>query len=555
MEALAISAANLDIIEQNLGTMAKELGGVVSNVSDVNEHVNEVENKVASLNQEVKDLVKDIRENTIITSARQSIMYNNEIIDKKFGYYDNVRRNALSLLDACLHSNIRVNSLIKLRDNILLNNPNYWLANALCALTSWVLNDKVNATKEVQNALNKDASKSSLFFSLVNLKLDRRQTSINWLNKYLSLESPLKLDNSFITVLDLVTSGLYGDDAKRVLFQKIEEWMSILQNEKDLNNKQVDTWYNHILNYKDDEIQMPICDKFCTDISLIENNLSYGSVYEPFGDFIQSILRDDNSNKSIDEVLENLIYEYETKENEFQKDNLLNRLIIDCNGDRDKAMELYRKQEGIYDNKTDLLSLFTNIALYSENYKVSNETKKIALSYVKKYILEALDKINSKIIEHDYQIQVGDFNSSTSDGSNFEMIKKEIEAFLSHQFDAEDKDLLIILIIINIIGIIGIFFTLSNKILCFLIIAILVIGNIVLFSRLGNRNKVRNYEKDKMRDYLYNSIDLTLAEIFNYHRILSNDKHNYESLVTSLNNLNVANYINSNGERNIDVGE
>ena len=142
MEALAISAANLDTIEKNLGDMAKELGGVVSHVSDVSDHVNEVESRVADLNQEVKDLMKDIRENTIITGARQSIMYNNEQIDKKFGYYDNVRRNTLSLIDACLHSNIRVSSLIKLRDNVLLNNPNYWLANALCAVASWILDDK-----------------------------------------------------------------------------------------------------------------------------------------------------------------------------------------------------------------------------------------------------------------------------------------------------------------------------------------------------------------------------------------------------------------------------
>ena len=184
MEALTISPANLNVIEQNLGKVASELNGVVNNVSDVNQHVNEVENKVNDLNSEIKGLIKDIKETTILTNARQAIMYNNELIDKKYGYYDNVRRNTLSILDACLNSNIRITSLIKLRDNILLNNPNYWLANALCALTSWLLDDKENANKEMINALKKDAEKTSLFFSLVNLKLGRTQTSINWLNKY-----------------------------------------------------------------------------------------------------------------------------------------------------------------------------------------------------------------------------------------------------------------------------------------------------------------------------------------------------------------------------------
>lgn len=99
MEALAISAANLNAIEKNLGDVAKELTGVIVNVNDVNDQVNKVEEKVSTLNDEVKNLVKEIRETTIITNARQSIMYNNEQIEKKYGYYDQVRRTTESLID------------------------------------------------------------------------------------------------------------------------------------------------------------------------------------------------------------------------------------------------------------------------------------------------------------------------------------------------------------------------------------------------------------------------------------------------------------------------
>ena len=86
MEALAISAANLNTIEENLGAVAKELSGVINNVSTVNDQVNKVESKVETLNDEVKSLVKEIRETTIITNARQSIMYNNSEIEKKYGF-------------------------------------------------------------------------------------------------------------------------------------------------------------------------------------------------------------------------------------------------------------------------------------------------------------------------------------------------------------------------------------------------------------------------------------------------------------------------------------
>ena len=44
-EALAISAANLDIIEKNLGSVATELSGVINNVNNVNFKVSSVEQK------------------------------------------------------------------------------------------------------------------------------------------------------------------------------------------------------------------------------------------------------------------------------------------------------------------------------------------------------------------------------------------------------------------------------------------------------------------------------------------------------------------------------
>ncbi len=555
MEALTISEANLDIIEKNLGTMARELGGVVHNVSDVNEHVNEVENKVEDLNHEIKNLIKDIKETTIITNARQTIMYNNEQIEKKYGYYDHVRRNTLSILDACMHSNIRISSLIKLRDNVLLNNPSYWLANALCALTSWILNDKENAVKEMNNALNKDDVKTSLFFSLVYLKIGRRQTSLNWLNKYLSLESPLSLDKSFVTVLDLVSLGLYGDDAKRIILQKIDGWFKILNNENTIKNKQIDTWYDYFNSCKKNDIILPVYRLYGTESNILEENIGISNVYRQFNEYLDSVLLTDSSIKGIDDVLYDLIYEYEGREHEFQKDNLMNQLIIDCNGDREEAIKLYKKQEEIYNNKTDLLSLFTSIVLYKDNYKVSDATRKIALTYTKDYIQSALNKFGELIIEHDYQIQVGDFTTTSKDGSNMEDIKKEIDSFLGSKFDMDDKDLLLILIIMNIIGIIGIFITLNHKLLCFLVIAILIIGNILLFSKLSKRGNLRNYEKNKLGNQIYSTIDQILAEIVDYTEVMKMNQESLQQVTMKLNNSRVTDFMASNGERNIDVGE
>lgn len=554
MEALAISAANLNTIEENLGAVAKELSGVISNVSTVNNQVNKVESKVATLNDEVKSLVKEIRETTIITNARQSIMYNNSQIEKKYGYYDKVRRTTESLMDAIENSSIRKDSLRDLNQELILNNPNYWLSNALAALTSWLLNDRQNTEKELNNALKKDSKKTSLFFCLINLKLHRTSTSINWLNKYLSEQNPTKLDKDFITVLDLVATGSFGDEAKQTTLDKINIWFNRLNSEKDIQDNQNEIWKNFLKSKQDTEIKMPRLELYSPDVLKLKDNLAITSTYYNVLNHLEQIINTEQSNKSIDEILSNLIYEYESKEQIYQKDNLRNNLIIQCNGNREEAERLYQKQESIYSNESDLLTLLSNIIIYKDSYKISNETQKIALSLMKNYLINAIESMNSEINTEDIKILIDKFSTKTTDGTNHNETKQDLENYLGTIFNEEDKDLIVILLIINILGIIGIFITLNNKILSTILIIILVLGNLFLLFRLNQRSRLRNREKNKLRISIGNTIEKVLAETIDYKNMMNQDNLKYEELKTYLNNLEAKNYAKSNNERNINIG-
>lgn len=554
MEALAISAANLNTIEENLGAVAKELSGVITNVSTVNNQVNKVESKVATLNDEVKSLVKEIRETTIITNARQSIMYNNSQIEKKYGYYDKVRRTTESLMDAIENSSIRKDSLRDLNQELILNNPNYWLSNALAALTSWLLNDHINTEKELNNALKKDSKKTSLFFCLINLKLNRTSTSINWLNKYLSEQNPTKLDKDFITVLDLVATGSFGDEAKTATLDKINIWFNRLNSEKDIQDNQNEIWKNFLKTKQDTEIKMPRLELYSPDVLKLKDNLAITSTYYNVLKHLEQIINKEQSNKSIDEILSNLIYEYESSEQIYQKDNLRNNLIIQCNGNREEAEKLYQKQESIYSNESDLLTLLSNIIIYKDSYKISNETQKIALSLMKDYLINAIESMNNEINTEEIKILIDKFSTKTLDGTNHNETKQDLENYLGTIFNEEDKDLIIILLIINILGITGIFITLNSKILSTILIIILVLGNLFLLFRLNQRSRLRNREKNKLRISIGNTLEKVLAETIDYKNMMNQDKIKYEELKTYLINLEAKNYAKSNNERNINIG-
>ena len=555
MEALTISAANLDTIEKNLGSVAHELSGVINNVNSVNSQVNKVEEKVASLNDEVKNLVKEIREETIINNARQNIMYNNGQIEKKYGYYDKVRRTTESLLDAINNSNISKNAIYNLNQDLLLNNPNYWLSNALAALTSWILNDKTNADKETSNALKKDAERTSIFFCLINYKLGREQTSLNWLNKYLGLQNPMELNKDFITVLDLIATGIFGNQAKETVLNKISEWFLRLNSNPQIEKKNIDTWEDFIVTHEDKNITMPYLELYSRDVQILKNNLAITSSYANVLEELQAITSNENINKSIDEILNNLIYEYESKEQIYQSDNLKNQLIIKCNGNREEAERLFQKEQSIYQDKTNIIELLCNIIIYKEEYKISNATQKLALALQKENILKAYDIINSKLNENSFNITINNFLTTTQDGKNNEAIQKELDLFVNNEFKDDDKDLIIILIILNIIGIVGIFITLNNKVLSTLIIIFLILGNLILLLKLHNRSTLREKSKQNLKDTTNVALEKALAESIDYRNMINADKEYYTQLLVFLNNISPTSYINSNNERNIIVGE
>ncbi len=555
MEALTISAANLNTIEKNLGAVADELSGVINNVTTVNNQVNRVESQVQSLNDEVKSLVKEIRETTIISNARQSIMYNNEQIDKKYSYYDSVRRTTESLLDAILTSSISKKTLYNLNQQLVLNNPDYWLANALSAISYWILDDRSNTEKEVNNALKKDKKKTSLFFALINLKIGRMEPAINWLKKYLSSQNPIELDKDFVTVIDLVAMGIFSDNAKDIVINKIQEWFNRMVNDKDIHNRAINTWKDYITEAEETQIYMPYLEMHAKNVGILKHNLITTSSYHNVYDKISDIMNEDTSDKDINLILHSLIYDYESKEQVYQLDNLRNNLIIACNGDTKEADRLFKKQESLYHENVDLVTLLSNIVMYGNDLKVSNETKKIALSLIKNYIIEAYIEKNNSVVKNNINIEVNGFMTDVTDVIDRDKLNRELDDYVEKEYGGEDKDIIIIGIILNILGIIGIFIILNNRILCSILIAIVIIGDILIMAKMSKRNRMRMNAKMKTKNSINNVLDKILAETVDYFNLLKGDEVEYNKLINYLNSINTLDYIKSNGERNIRIGE
>ena len=249
MSTLAISAANLDILERSLQDLATNLGGVNRHVGEVTNHIYDVENnmknvtdKVITLEEEIKAFMLEIRESSIVSNARQTILMDQAELDKKYGYYDEVRRKISGILQSTDIKAVLKSTVLNISENTMINAPYFWLAPALVSLCAWYLDDKELANKALNEAIKRDDEKTSLLFSLIHLRAGRVDTSVKWLDRYLSMQDPSKMEAKIITVIDAITNGNFGNDAVNLFLNKVNDWVIELESTPNVKNEQIERW-------------------------------------------------------------------------------------------------------------------------------------------------------------------------------------------------------------------------------------------------------------------------------------------------------------------------
>ncbi len=550
MEALTISQANLNVIAQNMESVAKELGGVINHINEVSSKVNNVENKIGGINGEINDVIEEIRSNTIINNARQSILYNNSIIDKKFGYYDTLRRSVESLIENLKNNTLSRGEIETLKTNISINNPRFWLTNATLAIIYWLQNNKIDCENELKIALSKDQAKTSLLMLTIYLTLGKEETAIHWLNYYLNHQDPLNIKDEFLIVIDLVSSGYLGISSQKILINKINSWINkINQNTKDtITNK----WVEFIKSKKQNKQLFTHITDYATNKEIISKNIEIFEANHQTDRFVNDIMLQKKESKRIDNLLYNLIYDYEETEKTYQLDNLRNELLIQTGGKKEEAEKLFAKHKNNYLSETNILELFYNIIQTPERYNVGSNSIKLALAFQKPYLIEALNIVNSYINESEINFRIEGIYASTKDGKNINNVLEEIKISANTKFMDDDKLLILLSLLICIIGLIAVILVSSNSIISLITLAIILIVNFIIINKLNTKSRLLNQQKTNYIKNISGIYEKNFAECTDYNKLIEEEKQFYKETLKKIESIRAENII-INNERTIDL--
>jgi outer membrane murein-binding lipoprotein Lpp len=552
-------------VANSVGTMAKSVNAVTGYVSTVNEKVNNVSSEVSSLSEKMENFMKSIQGTTAVTNAKQSIVLSNQELDKKFRYYDDVRRQVTGLLQSVDLAVVRRETITKIAEEVVLKTPNYWLGRCFVALTAWINDQKDIADKALNDAMRLNDEDTSLFFFLVNVRINRNKPALIWLNRYLSMQDPNHLNMNIINVMNSMISGIYGLDAKTLLLDYLEKWKRELDSLAGVNEDNEATWHNFINMFGNSiDVEEDYYSYLQSSKSwpLIRNKLRRAELYNSLLRVFKNMFDQKEQNipdhiYEADIMLNDLITNYDKDEYEIRKEIIKNKLIIEENGDLDRAYKRLEQEAKGYEGNKNLYQYLSDISINPSKYNCLLTTRKFAISESKNTILKVLSETNKEEAEPDIKFEILGWEGITKDGSNDKQLRAAMFNHVDSKYHDEvyqDKYLSMKSIMGLTIVLIGVICGIVLNPIAFLASLVgLVICGVDWKTVYDNRSTKLKQIKElkKMMNIMLNN---TIAQVIDYKKAIDEGNKSYNELKTFLESLNSNQFIlrtNDDTERKV----
>ena len=323
-----------------------------------------------------------------------------------------------------------------------LSDSNYYLTHSLIAICAWLKNERKLARKAINKALSLDDNKTSLLFSMFYLKLDRKETAIKWLKRYLSNQDATNMNSDILGVINLLSNEKYDNDVNNTLYEHVNSWVNKAINDK-VSDDAASKWEEFFRNSLDTvgEDEYTFSKTYVKSYSKIKRKLelcySYNNVYSSFLELLSNVKNDIDEDK----IFHNLIYDYGDKELELRRNILKCKLIIECNGDLDEAESKYKMYDNFI-NTDDNFYTELNDAIINRK-DLSLNTKKLAISLCKNDIIRGYERVfnnEDDILDEEFEIKINEWTGTTKDGSNEKELQDSLVDYVRKPFAEESQN-------------------------------------------------------------------------------------------------------------------
>jgi|SRR6266850_954847 len=390
--------------------------------------------------QELKDkfeafVTKDEQDKALQRAITQVVRVRQEL-EKKFGYFDQVRRTTRGILQATDVAIVRQETMQSAVEQLMLSVPGYWLAPALVALSSWIKNDRALSEKASMEAIHRNDSKTSLFFSLICRRARRLEASTKWLTRYFQIQNPMSMDREVVVMLDALANGVFGGGALISCSTVIEQWLTELEQQAGFLDEQRKRWTDK-LDVMSPKIganeYLTLRSNSATGQKLMHSLTAARRNQAEYGFFDQlftgEIVVPPNVEAAVDELLDKLVTNYDEQELPLRKEERWHQLVTEEQGDSEAAKRRVAAETDVFAEKTNFAALLTNSAMNPEQLGANKATQRYAVSRSRQWILLAHQDLVARDraeVPREVEIACGSWNGKTTDGSNEQQLTTDL---------------------------------------------------------------------------------------------------------------------------------
>jgi hypothetical protein len=507
MADYAISSADLSGIFNELSTINGNVATVHSNVGVLSNMQRALVNKQITLEAELLQLMESFAD-FVEADAKQNNLHLAETrfgnlrqeLQIKYGYYAEIRRMATGILQGVDTGIVGNETLQTATEEVMIKAPGYWLAPALVSLASWIRDNKATCDKALVECLKRDDYKTTLFFMLLTRRMGRNEATLTWLERYFIHQNPQDLDREFITILEAVTTGVFLPASRTVMMKYVKNWLDLLTQGGRFIDEQKHQWMKYFDGSKPSlqEDKYPLLKLFAKNWTMLENALREAKTQDILYNYFKSIISSSYDFSSslklkLDEILTQLVTNFDDEELPLQKQIRLNQLIIEKEGDKKNAQAVMDAEENIFKEKVDFLQMLTNAAFNPEASGVTKVTQALAVSISQPWIIEAHDTFTAQSrnrFPKTGELAIDGFTTITRDGSDEQEQLSKQESFYAQNLERELTAIVFPtggVAIGVLIGIAGFILTSSIDFVGGLISV--PIGGIMIWNNINNVNK------------------------------------------------------------------
>jgi len=441
-EIQSIHPADLRTIENNLKSIHKDLDIIHGNVNTVDKNVRVVYDEIGKLAQEFHDYVEvaEMQHNLVVAETR--LVKIRQQLENKYGHYAEVRRTTTGILQADDLGIVKKDTISTATEELMLSTPDYWLTPCLVALSAWICDQPALAEKALREGIKRNDEKTSLLFALICRRADRKQACLKWTQRYLAGQNEQQLDRKCIIILDAFASGLLGADSEGIISRQMMDWLARLASEAGFVERQTKQWSDAI-NLKRRQIDTSsyvYLRKYSKTWPILQDILEGANLHAQIINYFEGIFNKEASTAGLkvqlDDILSSLVTDFDDEELPLRKEEKLNQLIVDYQGDLSRANASMTVEESAFETYKDFTQLLTDAAMKPDTSHASAATQKFAIALSKEWITDAYNDVcadNRMKIPNEILINIDTFNEKTTDGQNEPELVEKFDALIDRE--------------------------------------------------------------------------------------------------------------------------